>query len=173
MIFLILFMIAQPFASSLPEALRGASIPGFSMLAIDNETEFTQNDLRAATKMPGTQRLVLAFFATWCENCRKEFFLLKKHKKELDQKGVRVYLIDVGESIHKDSDKVSEFVKKYAGDAFLFYFDPHLNVLKNFGLIEKTQTRFELPITIVLDTELKVLKVLRKVDQNFPKVLWR
>jgi len=85
---------------------------------------------------------------------------------------VQVYLIDVGESIHKLGDKVSEMVKEYAGDSFPFYFDPNGNLLKKLGLVEKSGN-FLLPITIVLDSDLRVLGVLSAVSEDdYPQILW-
>jgi peroxiredoxin len=171
-IFFTLLMFAVSFAD-LPEQLRGEIIPNFSpVLAIDNETELGRDDLKKAAQKPSTKRIVLSFFATWCVNCREEFVLLKKNKSELEKDGVQVYLIDVGESIHEKGAAVEKFVRQYAGDSFPFYFDPNANLLKKFGLVEKSQTQFELPITIVLDANLKVLGILREARKNFPQVLW-
>jgi peroxiredoxin len=159
--------------SSLPPPLQGSVIPAFNVLAIDNETEFTREDLKKAAQKSGAKRIVLAFFASWCvENCAPEFVLLKKSKKELDKNGVLVYLIDVGESAYAKGADVKNFVDTYAGGLFPFYFDPHGALLKDFGLIERKQTQYGLPITIVLDANFKVLGVFQKVGKDFPQVLW-
>jgi len=63
-------------------------------------------------------RIALSFFDTKCTNCMSEFTLLRKNAGELKKNKVQVYLIDVGESIHKMGDSASIFVKKYAGDSF-------------------------------------------------------
>jgi len=158
--------------SPLPEQLRGDVIPSFFALAIDNETEFSRNSLKEAAKKKGAKRIVLSFFATWCVNCMEEFKILKSNAGNLEKNGVQVYLIDAGESIHEKGDAVEKFVKQFAGDSFPFYFDPNANLLKKFGIIESSQTKFELPITVVLDTNLKVLGVLKEIGDDFPQILW-
>jgi len=149
--------------SPLPKQLQG-TIPNFKVLAIDNETELSQNDL----KKTGAKRIVLSFFATWCVNCQNEFALLRKNADELKKNGVQVYLIDVGENIHTDGAKVS----KYAGDSFPLYFDPNGNLLRKSGFVQDGG-RYSLPLIIILDSDLRVLAVLSKVsEEDFPQVLW-
>jgi len=153
--------------SPLPKQLQG-TIPNFKVLAIDNETELSQNDLKANAKKAGAKRIVLSFFATWCVNCQNEFALLKNKADELQKNGVQVYLIDVGENIHSDGAKVS----KYAGDSFPLYFDPNGNLLRKSGFVQDGG-RYSLPLIIILDPDLRVLGVLSKVDEkDFPQVLW-
>lgn len=155
----------------LPKELRG-TIPDFEVLAIDNETELNQNDLKAKAKKAGAKRIVLSFFASWCELCMAEFQLLKKNAGDLKKNGVQVYLIDVGESIHEFGDKVSGMVSKNAGNAFPFYFDPYANALENFGLVPSSG-KYPLPLVIVMDSDLRVLGVLEeKAGNDFPRILW-
>lgn len=158
--------------SPLPEQLRGETIPNFFALAIDNETELGRSALKEAAKKSGAKRIVLSFFATWCVNCMEEFKVLKNNAGNIEKNGVQVYLIDAGESILEKGAAVEKFVNQYAGSSFTFWFDPNVNLLKKFGLIENSQTTFELPITIVLDTDLKVLGVFREIGKDFPQILW-
>jgi len=154
----------------LPKELQG-TIPSFKVLAIDNETELRQSDLKANAQKAGAKRIALSFFASWCENCMEEFVLLKNNAAELQKNGVQVYLIDVGESIHSKADTVSKMVNKYAGNFFPFYFDPNGNLLKKSGLLEGGQ--YTLPSVIVLDSDLRVLSVFeKKAGNDFPQVLW-
>jgi peroxiredoxin len=164
-----LFVAAFSFAA---EPVKGETIPDFSVLAIDNETELDREGLMKAAKKAGAKRIVLSFFATWCVNCKEEFALLKKHKGELGKNKVQVYLIDVGESIRKLGGKVGEFVKQNAGDSFPLYFDPNANMLRKLGFVESGQAKFELPVIVVLDEDLKVLAVFREAGKDFPQILW-
>jgi len=83
-----------------------------------------------------------------------------------------VYLIDVGEKIEKFGDKVSQMAKEYAGGSFPFYFDPLGNLLKKSGLVAQNGD-FALPITIVMDSDLRVLGVLSAVsEEDYPQILW-
>jgi len=157
--------------SPLPKQLQG-TIPNFKVLAIDNETELSQSDLKASAKKAGAKRIALSFFATWCVNCMNEFALLNKNADELKKNGVQVYLIDVGESIHTEGSKVSDMVSKYAGNSFPLYFDPGGNLLRKSGFMQEGG-RYSLPLVILLDPDLRVLGVLSKLGENdFPQVLW-
>ena len=158
--------------SSLPAQLRGATVPDFFTLGLDNETEFNREHVLEAVKKSGAKRVVLSFFATWCEVCAHEFVLLKNNADNLKKNGVQIYLINVGESIITKGELAEKFVKKYASGAFPNYYDPNANTLKRFGLIENHQTKYPLPIIVVLDFNLKVLRVLRDPGDDFPQILW-
>jgi len=159
--------------SPLPKELQGNIIPDFFALAIDNETEFSKESLAAEAKKLGAKRIVLSFFATWCvENCGIEFVKLKENAGVLKAKGVQVYLIDVGEKIMQKGKDVSEFVGKYAGNAFPFYFNQNASMLKNFGILESNAVQVELPRIVVLDANLKALNVFTAAGNDFPQVLW-
>jgi len=172
----IAFMFALCFGQSqklnpLPKQLQG-TIPNFKVLAIDNETELGQNDLKANAKKAGAKRIALSFFATWCVNCQSEFAILKKNAEELKKNGVQLYLIDVGESIHREGANVSDMVNKYAGNSFPLYFDPNGNLLRKSGFMQDGD-RYSLPLIIILDPDLRVLSVLSKTDEvDFPQILW-
>jgi peroxiredoxin len=173
----IAFMFASCFGQShklspLPRQLQGA-IPSFRVLAIDNETELSQSDLRANAKKAGAKRIALSFFATWCANCREELVHLRNNAGELQKNGVQAYLINVGESIHSDGGKVSDMVNEYAGNSFPLYFDPNGNLLRKSGFVQENSGRFSLPLTIILDSDLHVLGVLSAVSKDdFPQILW-
>ena len=148
------------------------TIPNFQTLTIENEPGLTRDNLKEKAKKAGAKRIALSFFATWCVNCAEEFALLKKNASELQKNGVQVYLINVGESIHKDGNKVSDMVNKYAGNSFPLYFDPNGNLLRKSGFLQK-DGRFSLPLIIVLDSDLQVLSVLSAVSkEDFPQILW-
>jgi peroxiredoxin len=156
----------------LPKQLQG-TIPSFTVLAIDNETELSKNDLKSNAKKAGARCIVLSLFAYWCPNCWEEFVHLKENVGELKNNGVQVYLIDVGESILDDGNKISNKVKEYAGTSFPLWFDPNGNLLKKFGFVQENSSKFSLPLIIILDTDLRVLGVLDKISKDdFPQTLW-
>jgi len=159
--------------SPLPKELQGNAVPDFFVLAIDNETEFSRENLATEAKKLGAKRIVLSFFATWCvENCGSEFVKLKENAGTLKDKSVQVYLIDVGEKIMQKGKDVSDFVGKYAGNAFPFYFNQNASLLKNFGIVERDAVQFELPRIVVMDANLKVLNVFTAAGNDFPQILW-
>jgi len=153
--------------SPLPKQLQG-TLPSFKVLAIDNKTALRQDDLKANATKAKAKRIVLSLFATWCVNCPEEFALLKKNAAELQKNGVQVYLINVGQSIHEEGNKVNDMVNKYAGNSFPLYFDPNKALLKDFGF---TQEIF--PLIVVLDADLRILSVLSAISkEDFPQILW-
>jgi len=155
----------------LPKELQG-TIPNFDVLAIDNKTELSQNDLKAAAQKTGAKRIVLSFFASWCEKCMAEFELLKKNTKELKKNGLQVFLIDVGENIGDKGDLVSKMVSDKAGGLFPFYFDPNANLFDSFGILPENK-QYALPTIIVLDLDLRVLGVFQgETGNDFPQILW-
>jgi len=157
--------------SPLPKQLQG-TIPNFKVLTID-KAEVSQNDLKAKAQKAGAKRIALSFFATWCKNCIEEFALLKDKAGELQENGVQVYLIDVGESINDVGGKAREIVDKHAGNSFSLYFDPNGNLLRKSGIIQEKSGKFSLPITFVLDADLRVVSVLEAVSkEDYPQVLW-
>jgi len=157
--------------ASLPKQLQG-TIPNFQTLTIENEPGLTKDNLKERAKKSGAKRIALSFFATWCVNCVEELAILKNNADELQKNGVQVYLINVGESIHKDGEKVSEMVNKYAGNSFPLYFDPNGNLLKKSGFVQK-DGKYSLPLIIILDADLQVLGVLSAVSKDdFPQILW-
>ncbi|MDR3000847.1 MAG: TlpA family protein disulfide reductase [Fibromonadaceae bacterium] len=167
--FLLTFSFAEQFERlALPKELQGNIIPNFFVLAGNNKDELYRDDLKINAKKAGAKRVVLSFFATYCVSCREGFTVLKKNASELEKQGVQVYLINVGEDIHVYGNKVSEMVKKHAGN-FPFYFDPYGNSLDNFGFKEE----IVLPLTLVLDSDLRALGILvGSAGKDFPQVLW-
>ena len=156
----------------LPRELQSSIIPNFFVLASNNEDELYRDDLKKNAEKAKAKRVVLSFFATYCVSCKEEFAVLKKNSDRLKREGVQVYLINVGEDIHSQGEKVAEMVKKYAGNAFPFYFDPYVNSLKKFGLVKQNEEA-KLPLTLILDSDLRVLSILiGEMGSDFPQILW-
>jgi len=159
----------------LPKKLQGDIIPSFLLLASDNETSFGRKAMGEEAKKLGAKRVVLSFFATWCENCRTEFRLMKEHAAKLKEKGVQVYLVNVNETdmakIGKEASdkKVRELVEEYAGNLFPYYFDQDATLLQSFGLFKNP---IELPIILVMDSNLRVLSLIKETGNDFPQILW-
>ncbi|MDR1830660.1 MAG: TlpA family protein disulfide reductase [Candidatus Fibromonas sp.] len=157
---------------ALPKELQGSIIPNFFVLAIDNNNELYRDDIKETAKKSGAKRVVLSFFATWCVSCREEFAILKKNADELEKRGVQVYLINVGESVHAYGAKAREMAEKYAGNTFPCYFDPNAVLHASFGLAGQGED-LTLPLTLVLDSNLRALNILvGKMGDDFPQVLW-
>ena len=160
----------------LPKELRGNMVPDFFIIPEDNRGELERDDLKKNLK-PGAKRIVLLFFATWCIPCVEEFVLLKENQEKLEKEGIQIYLVNVFKSeIVNDPaagyDKVKSFVKKYAGDSFPLYYDPHAGVLEDFGLAKPNEEELNLPATIILDSSLSALGAMFGKSEKFPNILW-
>ena len=156
----------------LPRELQSGIIPDFFVLASNNEDELYRDDLKRNAEKNKAKRIALSFFATYCVSCKEEFAVLNKNSDRLKKERVQVYLINAGEDIHSQGEKAAEMVKKYAGNAFPFYFDPYANSLKNFGLVEQSG-EIKLPLTLILDSDLRALGILiGEMGSDFPQVLW-
>jgi len=156
----------------LPKKLQGDIVPHFFVLAADNKSELYRQNIREKAKKSDAERVVLSFFATYCVSCREEFAILKKNAGELKKRGVEVYLINVGQNVHEFAGAVKEMVEKYAGKSFPYYFDPYASLHNEFGLAKQGEDLI-LPLTLVLDSDLRVLGILvGKMGDDFPQVLW-
>jgi len=157
---------------ALPNELKQGTIPNFFVLEKNGIGELYREDIKNAVKKTGAKRVVLSFFATYCVSCKEEFAILKNSKAELEKQGVLIYLIDVGENIRANGEKVKEMVEKNAGETYPYYFDPNAILPKNFGLSKQGED-LSLPLTIILDSNLQALGVLKgKMGSDFPQVLW-
>jgi thiol-disulfide isomerase/thioredoxin len=154
--------------AAVPQQLQGDIIPDFFFNTLDGSDVY-RDDFKDMQK-PGTKRVVLSFFTTWCAVCMEEFAHLKKNAAELEKQGVQVYLVNMFK-LEKESpshEKVKEFATKYAGETFPIYIKNRGDFLeKDFGL------KSVFPAIIIMDANLRVLKVLSsEIGSNFPGVLW-
>jgi len=156
----------------LPQALQRDIVPYFFVLDPD-ENKFFRENVEESVKKLGAKRVVLSFFASWCEKCMAEVSLMRDNIATLKEKGVQVYMIDIGEDIKEDGKKVSEFVENHAGNLFPYYFDPKGNLLRNFGILDRKSNQYALPVTVVMDAKLRVLYMLKgEIGDDFPQILW-
>jgi peroxiredoxin len=90
-----LFMFENP--------LVGEKAPDFSLKTVDGKTM----DLKTVR---GSQNTMVFFWATWCPHCREQLAQLTKHLgKEMEQKGIKILLVDVEET----PAEVRAYLKKY------------------------------------------------------------
>jgi peroxiredoxin len=158
----------------IPQELQGAAAPNFYVLALDKVNRLSKTSLAKEAKKPGVKRVVLSFFDTECINCRAEFVTLKNNSAKLKENGVLMNFINVGEGIEEKGQKVRAFVEDHAGNSFPFYFDEDRSMLKSFGLVnvDKNSIIINLPMIVVMDSDLRVLGVIKETGNDFPQVLW-
>lgn len=157
---------------ALPNELKQSIIPNFFVLEKNGINELYRDDIKEAVKKNSAKRVVLSFFATNCVSCREEFAILKNSKAELEKQGILIYLVDVGENIRSQGEKVRDMVEKSAGNVFPYYFDPNAILPKVFGLVKRGED-LGLPLTIILNSNLQAEGILvGKMGSDFPQVLW-
>ena len=132
--------------------------PTFSLPSLEQDyvslRDFCGQKLRKPWINKTKHVVILSFFATWCEPCKKEIPHLTKIMEEFKEQPVKFFMIDVGE----EKEKVLNFVKS-AGIEIPVLLDryqktaerfdaltlPRLFVLDKNGLIQRKQKGFSNP----------------------------
>jgi len=141
LIFVVLFSLAAPWAARgggpgfTVKEERGAKAPGFTL-----------KDLSGADKGPGDYKgkvVILHFWASWCEPCKREFPDLGRLQTSLKDKGLVVL------AVSEDSRKrVAPFVERH-GSAFPVLIDQYGAVMRSYGI------RL-IPVSVIIDREGRV-----------------
>jgi len=136
----------------------GCEGPTFSLPSLDQEyvslRDFCGKKLRKPWINKTKHIVVISFFATWCEPCKKEIPHLEKLKEEFKDQPIKFFLIDVGEEREKIlgftgeqniaipilMDRYQKTSQRY--DALTL---PRLFVLDKEGLIQRKQKGFTNP----------------------------
>ena len=83
--------------------------------------DFTLNTLKEKnvkfSALRGTDSAILFFWATWCPHCRDAIKDLTKKAQEMSSQGIRVVLVDLGETAREVQPYVTK--KKIPFDVFL------------------------------------------------------
>lgn len=108
---LFIFTTESVFAQELEEPIKvGDEAPVFSLPDLNNNyiflRDFCGEKLRKPWKNKTKYVVVISFFATWCEPCKKEIPYLEQLQSEFEGKKVKFFLVDVGE----EREKLDEFL---------------------------------------------------------------
>ncbi len=104
-------------------------------------------------------KAVIFFWATWCPHCRRELTELNKNKSTLEQKGIKVVLVDVGEE--------EEAVRRYAQSnniGMTIFLDETTSVAEEYGLVG-------VPTFYLVDKQGIVRHVDHAMPENYEAVL--
>ena len=114
---------------------------------------------------PGTKRLAIVFFATWCVPCRKGLALLAENKARLEQAGVGVVLVDVREK----TEVVAPFLRKMKLEGFDAIIDKFGVHAKSYGLLVETKDgeSVAVPKTFVLGQNGVVIAIFGKEGKDY------
>jgi len=133
----------------------GCEAPTFSLPSLQEDYISLRDFCGAQLRKPWLNKtkyvVVISFFATWCEPCKKEIPHLEKLQAEFSDQAVKFFLIDVGD----EREKVSEYVQekkveipilldryKKTAEKFDALTLPRLYVLDKNGLIQRKQKGF-------------------------------
>jgi len=94
MVIIMLFLMS---ASSVSAALKTNDVaPAFS-LPDSAGKDYYLNDILSATAKEKAGGVIVSFFASWCVPCRQELPLINSLVDELQEKGIKVVLVNVKE----------------------------------------------------------------------------
>ncbi len=154
----------------------GCEAPTFSLQSMDQQyislRAFCGEELIKPWINKTKHIVVLSFFATWCEPCKKEIPHLEKLQEEFKDQPVKFFLIDVGEG----RDKVKEFIDKEdikipvlfdryqkTAERFDALTLPRLFVIDKNGLIQRKQKGFSNPEDFLIEMR-ELINVLLEND---------
>ncbi len=153
----------------------GCEAPTFSLPSVEEEyislRDYCGEKLRKPWKNKTKHVVVLSFFATWCEPCKKEIPHLEKLQKEFKEQPVKFFLIDVGE----EREKISKFLQKAnvkipvlldryqkTAERYDALTLPRLFVIDQYGKIQRKQKGFSNPE----DFEIEMRELINLLLQN-------
>ncbi|MDR2583889.1 MAG: TlpA family protein disulfide reductase [Fibromonadaceae bacterium] len=155
----------------LPKELM-SDIPWFALVTKNGEDSYSgvlsKEKLKSIAQQKNSQRVVFAFYATWCIPCKEGIAKMSANAAELESGGVLVVLINVGETDYAKTDK---WVRGYMKDSWLLGFDRFNNIPESFGLSKKGDSQMPLPKTLLLDQDLRPILLLGNEGDDFPLIL--
>jgi len=102
--FLIMLMATSPVMGQFPifqNSLVGKKAPDFNLLTLSGKT-VKMSDFRQG------KDAIIFFWATWCPHCRTQLKQLGEQRAQLEKKGWKIMLVDIGEN----PAQVEAFMKK-------------------------------------------------------------
>ena len=139
-----LFMFENP--------LVGDKVPDFTLKTVDgkqvNLAKFREN-----------QNTIIFFWATWCPHCREQLQQLTDHLgDEIQKKGIKILLVDVGET----AGQVRAYVKKYKV--------PYEVILDEDDVISEKYNIVGVPTFFFIDKEGMVRSVDHSIADNYEEM---
>ncbi|MBI3602443.1 MAG: TlpA family protein disulfide reductase [Candidatus Omnitrophica bacterium] len=98
-IILVIFALASPYAlamgnlpsNELTDSLIGKPAPEFTLQTVSGAQQ-------SLTQARAGKKAVIFFWAAWCPHCRQELRNLAFHLQTIQNKGIQILLVDVGEA---------------------------------------------------------------------------
>ena len=174
---LILFSVSSIYSQTTDDPLCiGCDAPTFSLPTLEQDyvslRDFCGEKLRKPWINKTKHVVVISFFATWCEPCKKEIPHLEKLQTEFENLPVKFFLVDVGE----EREKIMHFIEK-AGYTIPVLLDryqktaerydaltlPRLFVIDKLGKIRRKQKGFTNPEDFEIEMR-ELIRILLEED---------
>lgn len=138
--------------SGLHNSLIGQQAPDFTLETLNGQKV-------SMVQFRGGQPAMIFFWATWCPHCRRELKNLTRQRDQIERKGIKIILVDVGESLQE--------VKAYfdANNILLDVFlDQNTQVSKNYRIVG-------VPTFFFVNKEGTVVAAEHSLPRNYEKIL--
>lgn len=146
----------------------GQTVPWFAV--IDGKTGYTPFNKAMVLKQIETQKsekVIFAYFATWCLPCAKGLKELAAQQAELDANKVSVFLIHVGDD---ETEKIEKWIQKHTNPDWPVLLDRFEVISKGWRFYKN---KAELPRTLVLDSKLIPTAFYGEEGSDWPSVLYK
>lgn len=156
----ILLLVQQASASTESLSFSGSAIVGEPAPWLSGWTlEDKVFNINKPFEDESVDRLVLVFWATWCKPCRKGIAQLTANQPELEEAGIRIVLINLGEK----EDKVREYLEDNP-QPYTVVLDPFEKSVDTYLDIHGTAT---LPKTVLIRPDGVVEAIFGSEDEDY------
>jgi len=133
--------------------------PLIGQQAPDFFLESVKNGKVSLAKLRDGQGAIVFFWATWCPHCRRQLGELNTQAAEIEKKGIKIILIDIGENARQ----VSSYLEKQGInlDAVL---DENSSLSDSYGIVG-------VPTFYLIDKKGVVKAVEHALPENYAKIL--
>lgn len=137
------------------EAVVGEPAPWFSGWTLDNDVF----NISKPFLDESVERLVLVFWATWCKPCKHGLDLLTENQIPLEEAGIYIVLVNLGETEERVRDYIGESPKPYPVvlDPFEKSVDAYLDV----------NGTASLPKTALISPDGKIVAIFGAEDDDY------
>ena len=126
------------------DSMEGKTSPEFTL-------KTAQGESMSLSQARGDNAAIIFFWATWCPHCRKQLHEMNQQAQDLQQKGIKVILVDVGENaqtvqayINKNEIKFDAFLDENneVSDKYAIVGVPTLYFVNKKGIINDVEHAF-------------------------------
>jgi len=128
--------------------------------APDFELSTMQDQKDTLSKYRGDKPAIIFFWTTWCPHCREQISTMESLKTEVESKGIKLVLVDLGEN----KKQVERYFKKNNLDYNVFL-DKDSKVAEQYNIVG-------VPTLIFVDKEGTVQAVEHVFPRNYEEILF-